>query len=167
MPYPYTYQNPYMPQQLTYGTNPQLQTQYQQPMQMQQSYAQPPVKGMEWVEGEIGAKAFQMPQGWPANTPIPLWDSTDTVIYLKSVNQMGVPNPMTKIKYTIEEQQNQMLLPQGQSGSNTPASPDMSQYVTRQDFEQLRNEIHNMNHSGTNGQNGSESNQGNNRGGNR
>ena len=145
MAYPYTYQNPYMPQQLSYGTNPQLQTPYQQPMQMQQSYAQPPVKCMEWVEGEIGAKAFQMPQGWPANTPIPLWDSTDTVIYLKSVNQMGVPNPMTKIKYTIEEQQNQMMLPQGQSQQSGNMSgtnqPDMSQYVTKNDLEQMKKEL--------------------------
>lgn len=145
MAYPYTYQNPYMPQQLSYGANPQLQTPYQQPMQMQQSYTQPPVKCMEWVEGEIGAKAFQMPQGWPANTPIPLWDSTDTVIYLKSVNQMGVPNPMTKIKYTIEEQQNQMMLPQGQSQQNNGMSgtnqPDMSQYVTKNDLEQMKKEL--------------------------
>ena len=144
MAYPYTYQNPYVPQAYSFGTNPQLQTPYQQPMQMQQSYTQSPVKCMEWVEGEIGAKAFQMPQGWPANTPIPLWDSTDTVIYLKSVNQMGVPNPMTKIKYTIEEQQNQMMLPQGQSQQSNMSGtnqPDMSQYVTKNDLEQMKKEL--------------------------
>ena len=129
-----------------------------QPQMPQQSYAQEPVvETMRWVEGEVGAKAFQMPSGWPANKPIPLWDSTDTVIYLKSVNQMGVPNPMQKLRYTIEEQPQQALL-NGTSGSNgqNQSGVDMSQYVTKHDFDQLRQEIHEMNRGGNSGnQNGS------------
>lgn len=146
-------------------------TPYVQPMQ--QSYTPAPVqqpKVMEWVEGEIGAKAFQMPAGWPANTPIPLWDSTDTVIYLKSVNQMGMPNPMQKLKYTIEETQQQALM-SGASG-NSMSGQDMSQFVTKQDLEQLKQEIRNMGNGGNNtntatNQNGSNSSQNGNRGGNR
>ena len=144
--------------------------------QMQQSYApqanQSP-KMMEWVEGEVGAKAFQMPNGWPANSPIPLWDSTDTVIYLKSWGPMGIPNPMQKLKYEMPDQQQQALLAAGvgQSGSTGQDNqqnnmPDMSQYVTKSDFDELRKEIRNMNSSATN-QNGSNAGQQQNRGGNR
>lgn len=110
-----------------------------------QSYAQAPAqKAMEWVDGEIGARTFQQPSWLPANTPIPLWDSTDTYIYIKSWNPMGIPNPIQKIPYTLPDQQSTMLnLPQGQSGNNEPQQPlpDMSQYVTKQDLEQFRHEL--------------------------
>ena len=131
----------YMPN--LYGQQP-----YIQPMNMpipQQSYSPSPqqqsqsAQGIIWVDGEVGAKAFQMPQGWPAGTPIPLWDTNDTVIYLKSINQMGMPNPLSKIHYTLEENKNQSVLPSGQM-SGAPA-PDMQNYVTKSDFEQMKNEL--------------------------
>ena len=169
--YPATYAN-----QMGYSGMPMQQPQMSQ--MPQQSYSAPVSQGpkmMEWVEGEVGAKAFQMPNGWPANSPIPLWDSTDTVIYLKSWGPMGIPNPMQKLRYEMPEQQNQVMLMSGNNGNNEGQSshPDMSQYVTKQDFEQLKNEIRNMNQSGANNgvqsnQNGSNSGQnGGNRGGNR
>lgn len=96
------------------------------------------LKAMEWVEGEVGAKAFQMPQGWPANQPIPLWDSTDTIIYLKSWGPMGIPNPIQKIRYEMPEQQNQtMLQGSGLSGD----------YVTKDDLKVLRDEIQSLKES--------------------
>lgn len=120
--------------------NPQLQM-------PQQSFAQPQSgpKMMEWVEGEVGAKAYQMPNGWPANSPIPLWDSTDTVIWLKSWGPMGIPNPMQKLRYDMPEQQNQQMLMNGVSGQsgNTQIS-DMCQYVTKQDFEELKKDLRDM-----------------------
>lgn len=100
------------------------------PQQMQPQ--QPSIKAMEWVEGEVGAKAFQMPQGWPVNTPIPLWDSTDTVIYLKSWNQMGIPNQMQKLKYEMPQQNQPAML---QSGQPAP------EYVTKQDLEHMMEEM--------------------------
>ena len=169
--YPATYQSPvgYQQQPISYGGVP---------MPIQQSGTAPVQQGpkmMEWVEGEVGAKAFQMPNGWPANSPIPLWDSTDTVIYLKSWGPMGIPNPMQKLRYEMPEQQNQALLTNGNNGmSGTSGNgQDMSQFVTKQDFEQLKNEIRNMNQNSTgnvdqNNQNGSNSGQNvGNRGGNR
>lgn len=99
------YYNPYNFYPASYMQN--MYPQMQQPVQ--QSFAQAPQQGpkmMEWVEGEVGAKAFQMPMGWPANSPIPLWDSTDTVIYLKSWGPMGIPNPMQKLRYEMPEQRN-------------------------------------------------------------
>ena len=121
-----------------------------QQMPMQQS-GQTQIESMKWVEGEVGAKAFQMPAGWPANTPIPLWDSSDTVIYLKSWSPMGIPNPMQKLHYSIEEQPNPALLTQGQSGASSAENtqeaihmPDMSQYATKSELEQMREEINKM-----------------------
>lgn len=165
--YPATYAN-----QMGYSGMPMQQQMSQMP---QQSYSAPVQQGpkmMEWVEGEVGAKAFQMPNGWPANSPIPLWDSTDTVIYLKSWGPMGIPNPMQKLRYEMPEQQNQAMLMSGNNGSNDGQSghPDMSQYVTKQDLENIKKEMMNtfssMNTSGNN-QNGSNSSQNGNRGGNR
>ena len=137
-------------------------------------------KMMEWVEGEVGAKAFQMPNGWPANSPIPLWDSTDTVIYLKSWGPMGIPNPMQKLKYELPEQQNQALLSGGNSGMQNGNSgnehqnnPDMSQYVTKQDLEEIKRDLikavssQNNGNSGNGQNNQNGSNNGQSRGGNR
>lgn len=120
--------------------------------QPNQSYT-PNIKSMEWVDGEVGAKAFQMPQGWPAETPIVLWDNSEKKIYLKSWNQMGMPNQMQELTYEIKERTNPALLPQSISGD--------TQYVTKQDFEQLKEEMRNLSHAMQNNNNNG------NRGGNR
>ena len=115
-----------------YPTN-SYQQQYSQAVQPYQqptmSYAQPQQTkvGIEWVDGEVGAKAFQLPAGWPANAPMPLWDTNDTVIYLKSINQMGMPNPIQKLKF-------EFVTPQGQSGNT-------GEYATKADLERLKKEI--------------------------
>ena len=124
---------------------------YQQPYQQpQMSYAQPQQSrvGIEWVDGEVGAKAFQLPAGWPANAPMPLWDTNDTVIYLKSINQMGMPNPLQKVRYTMEDQprmsaamSSQSALPSGDNGQQNQAMPDMSEYVRKDDLEQKMDEL--------------------------
>lgn len=104
---------------------------YQQP---QQSYAQNN-EMMKWVEGEVGAKAFQMPMGWPANTPIALWDSTEERIFLKSWNQVGMANPMMELVYKNKNPQPQMLN-EGVSGHE--------EYATKQEIEELKKEIKNL-----------------------
>lgn len=115
--------------------------------QANNSYAvqQQPV-GIVWVDGEVGAKAYQLPANWPVNAPMPLWDTNDTIIYLKSTNQMGMPNPIQKVRYTMEEQpklsaamSGQAVLPSGeQSGHHMP---DMSQYVRKDEMEQMKEEL--------------------------
>lgn len=166
------YYNPYNFYPVSYqGYSGNIYPQMQQPAQIpQQNYSgavQQSPKMMEWVEGEVGAKAFQMPNGWPANSPIPLWDSTDTVIYLKSWGPMGIPNPLQKLRYEMPEQQNQALLTGMNNGMSGNNQPDMSQYVTKQDLDEIRKEMRNA-LSSTGNQNGSGNGQQNmNRGGNR
>lgn len=111
----------------------------QYPAQGQQSYgtAQALPMGIIWVDGEVGAKAHQMPAGWPVNTPLPLWDTNDTIIYLKSTNQMGMPNPLQRIHYRMEEQTPKRM---GQSGTAGYLSGvengggDLSEYVRKEEF---------------------------------
>lgn len=93
--------------------------------------------GLKWVDGEIGAKAFQMPAGWPANQPIALWDTNDTVIYLKSINPMGMPNPLQKAHYRLEGG-NTGEKSEGYSGE---AKPDMTGYVRKEDMERMKQEL--------------------------
>lgn len=124
-----------------------MQPQYQQPGM---SYAPPQQQrvGIEWVDGEVGAKAFQLPAGWPANAPMPLWDTNDTVIYLKSINQMGMPNPLQKVRYTMEEQprmsaamSSQAALPSGENAMQNQFMPDMSDYVRKDELQQMKEEL--------------------------
>ena len=132
------YYNPYNFFPTTYpGIASVPQTMNYPAPQMQQSYTQTQPRFMEWVEGEVGAKAFQKPAELPANQPIPLWDSTDTVIYLKSWSPMGIPNPMQKLHYEMPESQPPMNL---QSGQTAPTAPT-AEYASKDDLESLKNEI--------------------------
>ena len=134
----------------TYGQmygNSYGQQMYPQSMQgMQpQSYGQiPAVKGeIEWVDGEVGAKAYQVPAGM--TKPVALWDTNDTVIYLKSVNQYGIPNPIQKIHYRMEEMvpkymgQDQAKLESGDAQPET--KPDMTGYVRKDELDAMKEEL--------------------------
>ena len=135
-PYPYA-ANSYM------QTYPQQnQPQYSQQPSANYAATQQSMTGILWVDGEVGAKAFQLPTGWPANTPLPLWDTNDTIIYLKSTNQMGMPNPLQKVHYTMDEvpkapmqASGTMALPSGDQGH------DPSNYATKDDLERMKEEI--------------------------
>lgn len=129
----------------------------------QQSYmpapVQQPVCKVEWVDGEIEARGHQIPQGV---SQLYMFDTNSQTIYLKSLNQMGIPNPMQIMHYTLEEAP--ANLTSGQSGNG----PDMSQYVTKSDFDQLRQEIRSLQQSGASSQNQNGSgNESRSRGGNR
>lgn len=106
------------------------QPMYQQPMyqpplmdnlMQMRSQQQPkqaaPQGGMIWVQGEAAAKAYLVAAG---NT-VPLWDSECQCIYLKSVDQSGMPS-MRILDY--------------KERAATPAvSP--AEYVTRKEYDDL------------------------------
>lgn len=123
------------------GVGQQMYPQYQQSMnqpQMQSQTAQYG-PGLIWVDGEVGAKAFQMPAGWTPNQPIALWDTNDTVIYLKSINQYGMPNPIQKAHYTLEEHRGTGAA-KAVSGDEQQM-PDMSKYVKKEDLERMKQDL--------------------------
>lgn len=126
--------------------NPASYASYPQPQVSQQPAPQQTQSGIIWVDGEVGAKAQQLPPGWPANTPLPLWDTNDTIIYLKSTNPMGMPNPLQRLHYTMEEQTGQSgrsymptAAPALMSGDHEPI-PD-GKYVTKEDFDKMKEEL--------------------------
>lgn len=135
--YPVPYQSGW-----NYGVGQQMYPQYQSMGQTQmpvQQVSQPQQSsmGLKWVDGEIGAKAYQMPAGWPANQPIALWDTNDTVIYLKSINPMGMPNPIQKAHYKLDG------VPSGEKsqGYSGDAEPDMTKYVRKEDLERMKQDL--------------------------
>lgn len=137
--YPVPYQNTWGYS----GIGQQMYPQYQIPTtQTQTNNTQQTAHGLIWVDGEVGAKAYQMPNGWPANQPIALWDTNDTVIYLKSINAMGMPNPLQKAHYTLEEHKSSNPM-SSRSGDAIPAENvhDMSEYVKKSDLEKMKQEL--------------------------
>ena len=139
--YPVPYQNSW-----NYGgVGQQMYPQYQQSMAQQTMPVQQMTQnqqngmGLKWVDGEVGAKAYQMPAGWPANQPIALWDTNDTVIYLKSINPMGMPNPIQKAHYTLEGLKSGERS-QGYSG-DAEEKPDMTKYVKKEDMERMKQDL--------------------------
>ncbi len=113
------------------GMSQQVYPQYHQNMPTQQTQNS---HGLIWVDGEVGAKAYQLPPNWPANQPIALWDTNDTVIYLKSINPMGMPNPLQKACYKLEGMNS------GEKVSGH-AEPDMSEYVRKEDLDKMKHEL--------------------------
>ena len=83
----------YQPMQIPYQ-QPQMIPQPQQQQQMQGSSSNP----MIWVQGEAGAKSFLV----APNTTVPLWDSENQTVYIKSADASGMPQ-MKIIDYTIRE----------------------------------------------------------------
>ena len=129
------YPSNYYPQ--NYG--PQYPVSYQQqPLNNHMSYAAPQTDiGWKWVDGEVGARAYQIPPGTPPGVTIPLWDTNDMVIYLKSTNAMGMPNPLQNLRYYPEDNKQQMKL----SGDEKPEDNQGEKYVTKEEFEKMKREI--------------------------
>ena len=107
------------------------------------------------VDGEIGAKAWQPQMALGPNTVIPLWDYDGLHVYFKSTDAYGRMNPVRKAKVIFEDEPQN--LPQGQSmnaeeqnngvsgaGENPQLQMNPDQYVTRDDLNDLKNEIRQM-----------------------
>lgn len=112
---------------------PQIPPQnYQTPMQPQTA----PSQGIQnpnmiWVQGEAGAKAYPV----APNLTIPLWDSENQCIYIKTTDPSGIPS-MKVIDYTVREQ--------GQPHKNNLTEKpeiDLSGFVTLEEFDARLQEI--------------------------
>lgn len=127
----------YYPQMNSYG---QQQYPVQAPQQPVQSYGIPVKGAIEWVDGEVGARAVQMPQG--VTVPVALWDTNEPVIYVRSMNQMGMPNPMKKIRYTVEEDAPQRSNDMARlTSGETEPKHDMSEYVRKDELAVMKDEL--------------------------
>lgn len=113
------------------------QNQMQQPMMQGPQMPQQPVQavpqpqqadpgGIIWVQGDAGAKAYMVA---PGNT-VPLWDSEDQVIYLKSVDMSGMPS-MRVLDYT------ERSIAQPQRQEQAVPKIDLTPYITRDELEDI------------------------------
>lgn len=110
--YPNFYQNPYQPY-----------PQYQMPQQ-----ANPPTQnGINWVQGEAGAKSFVVANG----QSVWLMDSEKPVFYIKSTDQSGIPQPLRIFDFTERTTQN----------LSAPENNVLENYVTRQEFEETMSKL--------------------------
>ena len=101
----------------------QLRQQQMQP-QMQMQAPQPQADGgIIWVQGEAGAKAYLVA---PGNT-VQLWDSENTVIYLKSADMSGMPS-MRILDYTERG---------GAQPKQAAPQIDLTQFITRDELESI------------------------------
>ena len=100
-------------------------TTYQTPVYYpQQAQPQPPQQTTQqsliWVQGEAGAKSYLV----APNSTVTLWDSEQSVIYIKSADAAGMPSIRT-LDYTIR-------------GNEEKAAVN---YVTKDDFDRIEKEI--------------------------
>lgn len=102
------------------GYNP-YQMQYQQPMQA----VQPAQNSIQWVQGETGAKAYNVGAG----QSVLLMDSESNVFYIKSTDNSGMPLPLRIFDYTERTAQNAPTAPQN-------AQIDTSLFVTRAELDE-------------------------------
>ena len=98
------------------------------PQPAPQPAPQPQNSGMIWVQGINAAKSYLL----APNTTLPLWNSEEQSIFLKSTDASGMPT-MKILDYTIREQE------QG-SRLNTVVDPP-ADYVTHKEFSDFRDEI--------------------------
>lgn len=106
---------PYSYYPANYGYNPYMQ--YQQPQQTQQN-------GIQWVQGEAGAKAYNVTAG----QSVLLMDSEGSTFYIKTCDASGMPS-LRIFDYTERTAQSVQ--------KHTQDAPfDASLFVTRSEFEE-------------------------------
>ena len=122
--------NNYFPQ---YYPNqvPMMQTPQQMPVgqpTMPQNMQATSGNGITWVQGEAAAKSFPVGAGQSAL----LMDSEESVFYIKSTDQSGMPQPLRIFDYTERTAQH--------SEAGITKKPDVD-YVSRSEFEEFREDV--------------------------
>lgn len=105
---------------------------YQAAQQAQaQAQAQQAGSGIQWVQGEAGAKAYWVAPG----ASVMLMDSEEPRFYIKSADGAGMPMPLRIFDYTERQQSQQPVMQTAQQAaqSSTQASP-AENYATREEL---------------------------------
>lgn len=109
--------------------NPYQVGQYQQVQNTQQTQT----GGLQWVQGEAGAKAFPVSAG----QSVLLMDSENDVFYIKSTDNSGMPLPLRTFDYKERTAQST-----SKTAQNAPqAVIDTSLFVTRNELEERLAEL--------------------------
>lgn len=106
---------------------------YQVGYQQAQSTQQAQTGGLQWVQGEAGAKAFPVSAG----QSVLLMDSENNVFYIKSTDNSGMPLPLRTFDY-----KERIVQSTSKAAQNAPqAVIDTSLFVTRNELEERLAEI--------------------------
>ena len=108
---------------------PTTGTYYPQYFQAPQQQMLQPQSDIHWVQGESGAKAYVLEPGKSAL----LMDSETNQFYIKMTDASGMPLPLRVFRYTEEETHTEQ-------DTRKSATPDMSQYLTKDDFGKMLEE---------------------------
>lgn len=109
--------------------NPYQVGQYQQVQNTQQAQT----GGLQWVQGEAGAKAYPVNAG----QSVLLMDSENDVFYIKSTDNSGMPLPLRTFDYKERTAQGTP-----KTAQNAPqAEIDTSLFVTRDELEKRLAEL--------------------------
>ncbi len=106
---------------------------YQVGYQQAQSSQQAQTGGLQWVQGEAGAKAFPVSAG----QSVLLMDSENNVFYIKSTDNSGMPLPLRTFDYKERTAQSTP-----KAAHNAPQTAiDTSLFVTRDELEKRLAEL--------------------------
>lgn len=100
-----------------------------QPPQMPQNSVQNSSNGITWVLGENAAKSF--PVG--AGQTVVLMDREEPIMYMKSVDQSGMPLPLRIFDITERTSEKQ--------SSNVTKEVTTNDYVSRKEFDEFRESV--------------------------
>ena len=134
--YPYYGSQPPMADnlaQLRMNANQMQNAVVQPPMPSQPMQVQQPNNGLIWVQGESGAKSYLVA---PGNT-VMLLDAENSVFYLKSADASGMPLPLRIFDY----KERTTAAQQAFGGSVTAESVNLDNFVTREEFDELKASI--------------------------
>lgn len=101
------------------------------------AYAAPPQpqpqnqNGIIWVQGEAAAKAYPVQPG----TSVLLMDSECENFYIKSTDNMGMPQPLRTFEY------HEIITPQVTNSLANNPSMDLSEYIKRSEYDNLKSEF--------------------------
>ena len=109
----------------------QLQNQFNQQYPNYTGFQQQPNNQIIFVQGETGAKAYQI----PVNSTVLLMSSEANEFFIKSTDQAGFP---TIKKYRFSEVTQTTGQAQGQTNTEQIKTQN---FVTREEFEALKKEI--------------------------
>lgn len=105
--------------------------QQQNPMtapQAPQNAPQAANNGITWVQGEAAAKSYPVGPG----QSVLLMDSEEAVMYIKTTDQSGMPQPIRIFDYTERKAEHT------EAGIARSASAD---FVSRSEFEEFREDV--------------------------
>lgn len=129
------FQNPIYPQPQMYQQPSYQQGYSAYAPSYQQSY-QGTSAGINWVQGEIGAKAYPVA---PGNSTL-LMDSDEQMFYIKSADNTGMPSLR---KFAYSEVANEQPKLETHSHDNSD-DIDTAVHATREEVKQLHEEIREM-----------------------